>query len=65
MDDFLKRYRQLNAKQKILAEITFYSYIAFHTNNESRIKVTKTRGNTIDGKKVLKYEIEVPTDVNE
>ncbi|MGM0124702.1 hypothetical protein IGI37_002096 [Enterococcus sp. AZ194] len=59
-DEFTKEYRQLSRKQKIFAEMLLYSFIAFQTGNKSKIKILKSCGMSMDGKKVVKYEIEVP-----
>uniref|UniRef100_UPI00359C7885 hypothetical protein n=1 Tax=Enterococcus faecalis TaxID=1351 RepID=UPI00359C7885 len=62
MDEFLEIYRQLGQKNKIFAEILIYSFIAFHTQNKSRIEVAKSDRKTVNGQRTVKYEIEVMLD---
>ena len=62
MENFLADYEKLKPKQKILAEITYYGFLGTHTKNKSGIRISKTRGSTMEGEKVIKYEIEVPVN---
>lgn len=62
MEDFLNDYQKMNSKQKIVAEIMFYCFLANQTSNKSNIRILKSRGSTVKGDKVQRYEIEVPVD---
>lgn len=62
MDEILANYRKLKPKNKIFAEILIYAFIAFESKNETGVEITKSRSKTINGKRTLKYEIEVPLD---
>lgn len=62
MDEILANYRILNPKNKIYAEILIYAFIAFQSKNKTGIEITKSKSKTINGKRTLKYEIEVPLD---
>lgn len=62
MDEILENYRKLKPKKKIFAEILIYAFIAFESKNETGVEITKSRSKTINGKRTLKYEIEVPLD---
>lgn len=62
MDDFLDLYRKLDVQQKVWAELLFYSFLAVKTKNESKIRISKSKGKTLSGEKIIKYEIEVPVN---
>ena len=62
MDEFLEIYRQLGQKNKIFVEILLYAYIVFGTQNKSMIEVAKSNRKTVNGKRTVKYEIEVMLD---
>ncbi|WP_303220182.1 hypothetical protein [Enterococcus asini] len=62
MNEILANYRKLNPKNKIFAEILIYAFIAFQSQNKTGIEITKSKSKTINGKRTLKYEIEVPLD---
>lgn len=62
MNEILDKYRKLKPKNKIFAEILIYAFIAFEFKNKTGVEITKSKGSTINGKRILKYEIEVPLD---
>ncbi|MGX7163373.1 hypothetical protein [Enterococcus massiliensis] len=62
MDEILEKYRKLGSKNKIFAEILIYIFIAFESKNKTGVEVTKSKSQTINGKRTVKYEIEVPLD---
>ncbi|EOI57472.1 hypothetical protein [Enterococcus gilvus] len=62
MDEVLETYRKLGSKKRVFAEILIYTFIAFHTQNKSGIEIAKSSRKTINGKRTVKYEIEVAYD---
>lgn len=62
MDEILETYRKLGPKNQIFAEILIYAFIAFHTQNKRGIEIAKSSRKTINGKRTIKYEIEVLLD---
>lgn len=62
MDEVLETYRKLGSKKQVFAEILIYAFIAFHTQNKSGIEIAKSSRKTINGKRTVKYEIEVAYD---
>lgn len=62
MDEILETYRKLGPKSQVFAEILIYAFIAFHTQNKSRIEVAKSSKKTVNGLRTVKYEIEVMLD---
>ncbi|MDT2770512.1 hypothetical protein P7H46_06595 [Enterococcus pseudoavium] len=62
MNEILKTYCKLGPKKKVFAEILIYAFIAFNAQNKSGIEISKSVRETIDGKRTVKYEIEVTPD---
>jgi hypothetical protein len=62
MNEILENYRKLKPKNKIFAEILIYAFIAIESKNKTAVEITKSKSQTINGQRTLKYEIEVPLD---